>query len=46
MRLLHRFYALMTTVRPIIRLIERTDSCACGSYQQTKELITGFTGPE
>jgi hypothetical protein len=32
--------------RPIIRSAERAHLLACGSYQQTQEPVTGFTGPE
>jgi hypothetical protein len=46
MRLLRSYYPFMTTVRPIIRSSDRAHVRACGSHQQTKELITGFTGPE
>jgi hypothetical protein len=46
MRLLRSYCPFMTTVRPIIRSSDRADLRACGSRQQAKEPVTGFTGPE
>jgi hypothetical protein len=45
MRLLGSFM-FTNSDRPIIGSVERAHLLACGSYQQTKVPVPGFTGPE